>query len=376
MIPTIPRDAYNAFPLVARDVQDFATDRRRNSWRSFWQTEYEESLANLGRIAGVRGPILYNPFGGADVHYPFSLSPEITDDFCQGSESFGGPNSIIDYIRRGEGDGSFEQWRQLQSFDNVQSLEIVGHQYCGLGGLVVTRLIDFLGAAVKGIYYFRIEQDGRLSFLNRREVEAFNDSTIRNRGISVDREVNVVSEFYHGETTKRFWYMPYMIVDPNVPDNLRLPETQSNFPVFVQTLDFDTLLVKAANSWWNDCAHPPEIVRIALDPTRQRNARVLADSNVDDPLSYGNHRPRPMWREGYEPGFVDLNRAGVRRNMQMHFGYNSGANFGDGKDLITAQHPDILFEIERRKIYASIPGIEESRKRVNKLLADAERDPE
>src|SRR3989338_2987625 len=127
MIPTIPRDAYNAFPLVARDVQDFATDRRRNSWRSFWQTEYEESLANLGRIAGVRGPILYNPFGGADVHYPFSLSPEITDDFCQGSESFGGPNSIIDYIRRGEGDGSFEQWRQLQSFDNVQSLEIVGH---------------------------------------------------------------------------------------------------------------------------------------------------------------------------------------------------------------------------------------------------------
>jgi len=172
MIPTIQKDAYNALSLFGKDIQRFSADKRRVSWRHLWQSEYEEPLAELGRVTGIRGPVIYYPFGGADVHYPFSISPEITDNFCQGTGSFGGCTSIHEYFVRGEGEGYVEKWRQLRSFDLAQDLQAVNHNYRGIGGLIISRLVDTLDAKIEGIYYFIIEQNGGLSFLNGEEVKS------------------------------------------------------------------------------------------------------------------------------------------------------------------------------------------------------------
>jgi len=183
--------------------------------------------------------------------------------------------------------------------------------------------------------------------------------------------VNVVVEFQHCGELKRFWYMPYLILDPRTNTEEAPPEVQSNFPIFAENLDFDTLLIKAANTWWGDCADPSQILKISLDPARKRDARVIADSNVYDPLSYGHHSSRPIWRIGYDPGFVDLNSFS-REHSQLWFGYSSGTNFGDGKNLITAEDAIIVSEMEKRKLLSKIHEIKDFTREANKILSDME----
>jgi hypothetical protein len=49
-------------------------------------------LKRWGKVAGLKGPVVYYPFGGFDPYVPFTLVEGATDIFAIGLDYFGSPS--------------------------------------------------------------------------------------------------------------------------------------------------------------------------------------------------------------------------------------------------------------------------------------------
>ncbi len=288
----IPPDAHNllqntslgrALQSLARDVRDPDNPVGRETVRikrggldHLPLEQHQAFMSRLGESAQIRGPVVYYPLSGFDPYSPFAVSPESTDVFAVAKDVFGRPGELLEFIRKQSPD--VKAGGQYATFDQSEirsGLLFDRTKTGGLGMLAVARILSFLNGDIEGIYYFTIDSNGAIRYVDRD---------------GPGYGVNAVIEFRDGSgALKRYWHIRH---DFNVPED--------GFSKFINAIKFQTLFIKAANM---ELAAGNAAMEV-LAPAKRNRARVLRDH---DRFATLGEEHVPIWKPGYEPAVIKLN---------------------------------------------------------------------
>ena len=278
-IPVIPPGAYNAlkdiyFRTTLSNLYSESIDSASklnhviNTTVSRTKTILKQHLSFLqevGRVATLKGPIVYYPLGGFDSHTAQAVVSEATDVFALGLDEFGS----IDGVNYQLAFGSYviKSGIRFDSYDKVPwhyKYEEEGLGF-GKGALAVARIVSYLKCPVEGIYFFNIQNNGNLKFLSREET------------FPSDGQKNAVIEYIDSSNNnrRRFWYIMHDI-------NSDEPGVQK----FIDSLSFQTLFIKAALDLCDDENINLEMVnRKIILPAKANfsfnNTQVVTDRSRD-----------------------------------------------------------------------------------------------
>ena len=304
VVPNIPETAHNCLDLIVQGIRASELRYDLSKQSPLTQAKYDNmflELKRIGVIAEVQGPVIYNPFGGVDVT-GFLLHDDITDVFSHGKECIGSPINIKSYLTDNDTDVEFNNWDSTLTLSriNVNS---------GVGGLLIDRIIYLLGGKVTGVYYFDIDEHGKVIFYSKQLSEK-DDKRDDKRDDQREYD-NAVINFEHNGTEKRFWFASvYYSLD-------EFDHSEERYFKFVDTLDFNTLLIKGALNLGHDFILQ-DVLRTIIIPTKRCRARILSDCELPP-----NGSPRSIWKAD-----------GFRTERLEHgFGYGNLVYYGDYSGL-------------------------------------------
>jgi|GEM_PF-6491190 len=176
------------------------------------------------------------------------------------------------------------------------------------GNIALERIMAGLNGEIKGVYYFVINPDGTLAFLEEKQLSAGVPSS------------NAVIEFVDPENktgAKRFWYIQQDI-------NADTP----GFSNFISGLNFDTLVIKAGFDLFSKDSglfDRQKAIEKIVAPARRNNALVITDSDENSRVRYS------MW--ALNPKALALN--GIKFGLSdqvLHFGRAERLIFVDANE--------------------------------------------
>ncbi|MBP6920236.1 MAG: class I SAM-dependent methyltransferase [Candidatus Omnitrophica bacterium] len=254
------------------------------------------------------GPVALNPACGGDVML-FGLRA-ITDIIGIDVQPFGPPARIIAPQRTVN--PSIKARYYAMGTDAMETLMALPET----GNLIVERILIGLNAAVTGIYYFTLNDAGKMSFIESPGMKG----TV---GFG-----NAVVEFKdENGLTKRYWYIRQDL-------NRRSKALRS----FLEQTTFQSLVLKGAFDMFNpDSPLFPDhdnLIQTILEPARRHSAWVIHDESRD-----GN--PYKMWQEQFKPYHVQRTPVRLRSGMivKPFFGLSEKNVFwGPADYLKTSSH--------------------------------------
>ena len=289
---SLPSGTPNSIEAVLSNLDEYTSMKRLPLLQGYF-----DRVETFGNACNIRGPVLYNPFGGVDLLHQFSLSDSITDVISHGLQVFGTAKQVNAALS-----SNSRQGLVFAPFDMNDALDYEVTCHGGIGHVALAR-VKILAGQPRGLYCF--------------DLPGQNPTPA------------AMIEFELNGKDRRFWYFQQML-------NEWVP-TRGAFMEYAHNLHCDTLLIKSAHHWWSNMCNPEEIIYIALDPARQSNARVIADRNQYSPTS------RPIWVPQYRPHKVN-----AREYLDRGFGYGEHVECGDGQFLITKDDPRVQAEMMRR----------------------------
>jgi len=254
------------------------------------------------------GPVALNPACGGDVML-FGLSA-ITDIIGIDLQPFGPPEKIIAPQRTVNPHIKARYYALgTDAMETIMALPETGN-------LIVERILIGLNASVSGIYYFTLDDAGKMSFIDSPEMTG-------TAGFG-----NAVVEFNdESGLTKRYWYIQQDL-------NRRSQALRS----FLEQTVFQSLVLKSAFDMFNpDSPLFPDhdnLIQTILEPARRHSAWVIHDESRD-----GN--PYKMWQEQFKPYHVQRMPVRLRSGMivKPFFGLSEKNVFwGPADYLKTSSH--------------------------------------
>ncbi|MBF0330420.1 MAG: hypothetical protein HQL17_00665 [Candidatus Omnitrophica bacterium] len=294
---------------------------------------YAAKLHQAGHKMHMPDGVIYYPFGGMDAADPFMMSAGITDVVSMGHEDFGSLKQIDQFFRTGHARAVSDGLRnpggfmfdhlggREGSFDSVANYwdPRRAKGWKGFGQTAVARILTLLEGRIEGVQYFVLDPKGDIQFV---------DAGSKKAG------VNAVVVFYDKNgNEKRFWYMRHY-VGSQIVDVPRTP-----FELFIRKASFQTLLIKAAQSWLFEGVQGLNVQAIVHEPARRNGAMVITDINIpDDPFGFGTGAPQPVFAR--VPQSLDM-------GGRYRFGYGKHIFFALA-DKLTRPQDDPFYTIGRR----------------------------
>lgn len=334
--------------------------------------DYSKMLLKFGNTMHLEGPAVYYPFGGFDPFHPFMLAKGATDVFSLGIEDFG-PKKDIVKLCNGT-DAYYKAGGEFSMFESIRDMNMMLHDTGskGLGSLALTRIVSHLGGRIEKICYFDIMDDGNLRFIDRDKI--INDECYQNAVI----EFAVTDPETSKEVLKRYWYVSYNVysgiyaktsLGKNDQNNVSIkqallkegsidkdgiiqPEIENStiahsckglvekyryhrrFIEFIKLLQFQTMLIKAANHMWDvkasqegfyendiNCAGYLEVLhKLTLQPAILNNAMVITDNRTSFSCTRTmGYKPHNIWGT-IRPSVIEL-------SGKQRFGYSQSGDY-------------------------------------------------
>ncbi len=282
---------------------------------------YAAKLLQAGRRMQMPDGVLYYPFGGVDAADPFMLSAGITDVVSMGGEGFGRITEIEQFFDKGN---AFARRNDLShplqelsdhlglrrgDYDSVSGFwnsrkEKKG--WDGFGRTALARIMTFMDGRIDGIAYFRLDKNGDIRFVDPHSPEAGGSAVI------VFHDAKGVE--------RRYWYIQHHVL-PSVESMASLVP----FDMFMREFSFQTLLIKAAQSWLFEGVYGLNVYKIVQGPARRNGALVVTDTRLPDHgLGLGWGSPQPVFVQG--PRSVDMGE-------RYRFGYGRFVFFAHADHL-------------------------------------------
>lgn len=240
--------------------------------------QFAKYLKQLGKKAGLQGPVVYYPFGGFDSHHAFLLVKNATDVISFGKDSFAfanasfalSPENTLNYVRNADsrtkyGSHYFGYDRTKYYYECIEE---------ALALLALARIVNFLDGQITGLYYFKLKEDGDIEFVSKND-----------RNADTGNAVITFRDTYTG-IEKRYWYIQH--IQRNEHD---IFANKPNFYNLIRKVKFQTLLIKAAYANWgeDDPIFMNNIHREILIPAKNNKAKVFTDNKDLD-----TNKPYPI----------------------------------------------------------------------------------